>query len=76
MKCVKFLKSGGGRGRPPYDARCEGCGVIYTSHPNESRDRYTKTLQTQGICGVASINAAVTPIAVTGPTKVSAPAKA
>lgn len=76
MKCVKFLKAGGGRGRPPYDARCESCGVIYNSHPNESRDRYSKSLQNQGICGVAFINAAPVLATIPGTTKVVTPAKA
>lgn len=50
--CTKFVKTGGGRGRPPYNAQCTECGVIYTDHPNPSRDRYSLA---QGILGVTSI---------------------
>ena len=73
MKCEKFIKNGGGRGRPPYDARCHGCGVIYTDHPNESRDRYSKALQTQGIRGVSSISAA--PVTTVVPSQIVSPIK-
>ncbi|RJR10259.1 hypothetical protein C4588_03605 [Candidatus Parcubacteria bacterium] len=55
MACSKFIKPGGGRGRPSYQDRCTGCGVIYTEHPNQYRDRYAHILS-QGISGVVAIS--------------------
>lgn len=44
MKCMKFVKAGGGRGRPPYNTACAVCGTIYTDHPDLHRDRYKNIL--------------------------------
>lgn len=61
MSCIKFIKSGGGRGRPPYGARCSGCGVIYTDHANPTRDRYKKALQYEGVRGVTAVTPTISP---------------
>lgn len=52
MNCEKFIKSGGGRGRPGFDSVCANCKVIWSDHPKpvqESKPAKVKLPKTKPI---------------------------
>ena len=43
MNCDKFLKSGGGRGRPGFDTSCASCKVRWADHPKNATPKKPST---------------------------------
>lgn len=45
MACEKFLKPGGGRGRPGFDTVCANCNTIWSNHPKSKLEPKPKVVK-------------------------------